>query len=112
MRARVSGNRCKQDNALLFIRAIVLFVIFKFIFLFAFISILLNEVFKVVLRFPFIGLGINLLNGSVALTNNNNNNNNNNNGLYFTQDKDTYPMLQLFMNTVKHNKANKLIIES
>ena len=23
-------------------------------------------------------------------------------GLYFTQDKDTYPMLQLFMNTVKH----------
>ena len=25
-------------------------------------------------------------------------------GLYFTQDKDTYPMLQLFMNTVKHNK--------
>ena len=33
-------------------------------------------------------------------------------GLYFTQDKDTYPMLQLFMNTVKHNKINKLIIES
>ena len=43
---------------------------------------------------------------------NNNNNNNNNNGLYFTRDKDTYPMLQLFMNTVKHNKMNKLIIES
>ena len=33
-------------------------------------------------------------------------------GLYVTQDKDTYPMLQLFMNTVKHNKINKLIIES
>ena len=32
-------------------------------------------------------------------------------GLYFTQDKDTYPMLQVFMNTVKH-KINKLIIES
>ena len=46
--------------------------------------------------------------------NNNNNNNTNNNGLYFTRDKDkdTYPMLQLFMNTVKHNKMNKLIIES
>ena len=44
--------------------------------------------------------------------NNSNNNNNNNNGLYFTRDKDTYPMLQLFMNTVKHNKMNKLIIES
>ena len=43
---------------------------------------------------------------------NNSNNNNNNNGLYFTRDKDTYPMLQLFMNTVKHNKMNKLIIES
>ena len=41
-----------------------------------------------------------------------NNNNDNNNGLYFTRDKDTYPMLQLFMNTVKHNKMNKLIIES
>ena len=45
-------------------------------------------------------------------SNNNNNNNNNNNGLYFTRDKDTYPMLQLFMNTVKQNKMNKLIIES
>ena len=44
--------------------------------------------------------------------NNSNNNNNNNNGLYFTRDKDTYPMLKLFMNTVKHNKMNKLIIES
>ena len=33
-------------------------------------------------------------------------------GLYFTQDKDTYPMLQLFMNTVEHTKINKLIIES
>ena len=43
---------------------------------------------------------------------NNSNNNNNNNGLYFTRDKDTYPMLQLFMNTVKQNKMNKLIIES
>ena len=41
-----------------------------------------------------------------------NNGNNDNNGLYFTQDKDTYRMLQLFMNTVKHNKINKLIIES
>ena len=45
-------------------------------------------------------------------TNNSNNNNNNNNGLYFTRDKDTYPMFQLFINTVKHNKMNKLIIES
>ena len=44
--------------------------------------------------------------------NNNDNNNNNNNGLYFTRDKDTYPMFQLFINTVKHNKMNKLIIES
>ena len=44
--------------------------------------------------------------------NKNNNNNNNNNGLYFTRDKDTYPMFQLFINTVKHNKMNKLIIES
>ena len=43
---------------------------------------------------------------------NNSNNNNNNNGLYFTRDKDTYPMLQLFMNTVKLNKINILIIES
>ena len=42
----------------------------------------------------------------------NNNGNNDNNGLYFTQDKDTYPMLQLFMNTAEHNKINKLIIES
>ena len=33
-------------------------------------------------------------------------------GLYFTQDKDTYPMLQLFMNTVKHNQISKLIMES
>ena len=41
---------------------------------------------------------------------NNNNNNNNNNGLYFTRDKDTYPMFQLFINTVKHNKMNKLIM--
>ena len=31
-------------------------------------------------------------------------------GLYFTQDKNTYPMLQLF--TIKYNKINKLIIES
>ena len=30
-------------------------------------------------------------------------------GLYFTQDKNTYPMLQLF--AVKYNKINKLIIE-
>ena len=44
--------------------------------------------------------------------NKNNNNNNNNNGLSFTRDKDTYPMFQLFINTVKHNKMNKLIIES
>ena len=42
----------------------------------------------------------------------NNNGNNDNNGFYFTQDKDTYPMLQLFMNTVKLNKINILIIES
>ena len=33
-------------------------------------------------------------------------------GLYFTQDKDTYPMLQLLMITVKKYKKNKLIIES
>ena len=34
-------------------------------------------------------------------------------GLYFTQDKDTYPMLQKFMNkTKKHNEINNLIIES
>ena len=31
---------------------------------------------------------------------------------YFTQDKDTYPMLQLFMNTVKHKINIKLITES
>ena len=35
-------------------------------------------------------------------------------GLYFTQDKDTYPMLQLFMNKTKkkHNEINNIIIES
>ena len=35
-------------------------------------------------------------------SNNNNNNNNNNNGLYFTRDKDTYPMLQLLPNEYEY----------
>ena len=35
-------------------------------------------------------------------------------GLYLTQDKDTYKMLQLFMNKTlkKHDEINNLIIES